>query len=183
MSDYSFFMILNIKNMTGLCCMRIAQDILLSSGYKILNIKPMLIELAENTCNEILLNESLAEFGMSIIVNPEILILEKIKQAIHELIFEMNNVSSIADKSEYLVEKLRMSYRQISQIFTKYEPQTLERYIIEQKMQRVKHLLVEGDFTLSEIAYMMDYSSVQYLSTQFKKEIGLSVTEYKEALR
>jgi len=175
-------MILNIKNMTGKCCMYLAKMQLQQSGFDVRDIRPSLIDIGNlNPENDITrINRILSEFEMSVIQNPEITVVERIKQAVFELIHEMNNVSSIADKSHYLVEKLRLSYRQISQLFTKYEPLTLERYIILQKMERVKQLIIEGEFTLSEIAYMMDYSSVQYLSAQFKKEVGLSFTEFKE---
>jgi YesN/AraC family two-component response regulator len=78
------------------------------------------------------------------------------------------------------VEKMGISYQQISKIFSKYEPITLERYSILVKIEKVKEMIWSDEFSLSEIAYMMDYSSVQYLSNQFKKETGYSVTEYKK---
>jgi AraC-like DNA-binding protein len=73
-----------------------------------------------------------------------------------------------------------LSYQQLSKLFSKYEAVTLERYIILNKIERIKELIMQDEYTLSEIAYMMDYSSVQYLSNQFKKETGYSVTEYKK---
>jgi YesN/AraC family two-component response regulator len=72
-----------------------------------------------------------------------------------------------------------MSYRQMSSLFSKYEITTLEKYIILNKIERIKELIDSEEFTLSEIAYMMDCNSVQYLSNQFKKETGMSVSEYK----
>ncbi|NPA68230.1 MAG: helix-turn-helix transcriptional regulator, partial [Chlorobi bacterium] len=73
-----------------------------------------------------------------------------------------------------------LNYRYLSKIFSNHEPVTLEKYIIKEKIKKIKQLITEDEFTLSEIVYMMDYSSVQYLSAQFKKETGLTVTEYKE---
>ncbi len=121
----------------------------------------------------------LEKYGFEIIEDSEKILVEKIKIAIKELIHEMNNVDSILRKSEYLVEKLGINYRTLSKIFSENEPLTLEKYIILNKIERVKHLIDNNEFTLSEIAYMMDYSSVQYLSNQFKKETGMSVSEYK----
>jgi AraC-like DNA-binding protein len=60
---------------------------------------------------------------------------------------------------------------------------TLEKYIILQKIEKVKELIRFDEMTLSEIAYMMGYSSVQYLSTQFKKITGISVSEYKKTAK
>jgi len=68
----------------------------------------------------------------------------------------------------------------LSTLFSKYEVLTLEKYIISQKIERIKQQIIENEYSLSEIAYMMNYSSVQYLSTQFKKETGMTVTKFKE---
>jgi AraC-like DNA-binding protein len=90
-------------------------------------------------------------------------------------------MNSVVRKSEYMVEKLGKSYSHLSRVFSRFEPITLEKYIIHQKIERIKDLIDEDELTLSEIAYMMDYSSVQYLSNQFKKITGYSVTEYKHS--
>jgi AraC family transcriptional regulator len=78
------------------------------------------------------------------------------------------------------VEKMGMNYQQISKVFSKYEPITLERFTILVKLEKLKEMIISDEYSLSEISYLMDYSSVQYLSNQFKKETGYSVTEYKK---
>ena len=95
----------------------------------------------------------------------------------------MNNTDSIMRKSEYIVEKLSLNYRYLSKLFSTYESITLERYIILNKIEKIKELIDNEEYTLSELSYMMDYSSVQHLSNQFKKETGMSVTEYKQSNR
>lgn len=121
----------------------------------------------------------LQDVGYELVVDRELQIVDKIKTTVIELIHHLNNVDSIVRKSDYLVEMLGLSYQQLSRIFSKHEPITLERYIILNKMERIKELISHDEYTLSEIAFMMDYSSVQYLSNQFRKETGFSVTEYK----
>ena len=123
----------------------------------------------------------LKKLGFELVVSREAKITNKIKTVVIELIHHLNNVDSIVRKSDYLVEMLGMSYQQLSKIFSKHEPVTLERYIILNKIERIKELLMYDEYTLSEIAYMMDYSSVQYLSNQFKKETGYSVSDYKKS--
>jgi len=91
-----------------------------------------------------------------------------------------NNVNSIIRKSDYIIEKLNMSYQNISKLFSRHENITLEKYIILQKIERCKELIWQKEYTLSEIAYMMDFSSVQHLSNTFKKITGYSVTDYKK---
>ena len=119
--------------------------------------------------------------GMSLIQSREHKIVEEIKVAVIELIHHSNNIDSVVQKSEYLVEKLGLSYQQLSKIFSKHENITLERFSILNKIERIKELIDQDEYTLSEIAYMMDYSSVQYLSNQFKKETGMSVSDYKKS--
>lgn len=121
----------------------------------------------------------LAKYGFELILGREKQLSGQIKIAVIDLIHHMNNVDSIVRKSDYLVERLGMSYQHLSKIFSTTECITLEKYIILQKIERIKELIYQDEFTLSEIAFMMDYSSVQYLSTQFRKITGLSVTEFK----
>ncbi|MFN8255642.1 MAG: AraC family transcriptional regulator [Bacteroidales bacterium] len=123
----------------------------------------------------------LSELGMELIKSRDTKIVEQIKTAVIELIHHSNNVDSLLRKSDYLVEKLALSYQQLSKLFSKHEPITLEKYIILNKIERIKELIDSNEYTLSEIAYMMDYSSVQYLSNQFKKETGMSVSDYKKS--
>ncbi len=125
------------------------------------------------------LSSVLEKYGFEIIRNRDLVLVEEIKQAVIELIHYMNNMDSVVRKKEYIVEKLGRNYNYLSRLFSTYEPLTLEKYIIEQKIERIKELIDEGELTLSEISYLMDYSSVHYLSNQFKKMTGYSVTEYK----
>ena len=126
------------------------------------------------------INSIIQENGMELVVGHEQKIVERIKTAVIELIHQMNNADSIVQKSEYLVGKLGLSYQQLSKIFSRHESITLERFIILNKIERIKELIDQEEYTLSEIAFLMDYSSVQYLSNQFHKITGLSVSEYKK---
>ena len=125
------------------------------------------------------IDDMLHYYGFEVAYNREDRIVEQIKIAVVELIHDLNNVDSIVRKSDYIVEKLGLSYPYLSKLFSEREHKTLEKYIILQKIERIKHLIDTEDFTLSEIAYMMDYSSVQYLSNQFKSITGMTVSQYK----
>ncbi|NOZ35900.1 MAG: helix-turn-helix transcriptional regulator [Chlorobi bacterium] len=173
-----------IKNMFGKCCIRIVKKDFEDNHIQVLNIKQGFAEIEYNSANIDIqkISEILALSDLSLIKNNEEKIIEKLKITVRELIFEMNNVDSIAKKSEYIIEKLGLNYRYLSRLFSKYELITLEKYIISNKIERIKQLISENEYSLSEIAYMMDYSSVQYLSTQFKKEAGITVSDYKELI-
>lgn len=129
---------------------------------------------------EIQIEEILSINGFNVIKNNEEILVEQIKIAIIELIHKSNNMNSIIRNSDYLVEKLGYSYQYLSNIFSKKENRTLEQFIILHRVEKVKELISYKELTLSEIAFEMGYSSVQYLSTQFKNITGLSVNQLKK---
>lgn len=169
-----------VRNMTCKCCEHLVTLILQIHGYKVIEVQSPKIVLYKSNFDEKELEALLSKYGMSLIKDKEAQWVEMIKLAVTELIHYSNNVNSIVRKSDYLVERLRMPYQKISRIFSKHEGITLERYILHQKMERVKELLLQNEHTLSEIAYLMDFSSVHHLSSAFKKYCGLTVSEFKQ---
>jgi AraC-like DNA-binding protein len=170
-----------VKNMLCNSSLRVVREVLEEAGFSVKEIRlgEVILAFDPKKMDSDILPEILKKNGFGLVVNRELQIINKIKITVVELIHQLNNVDSIVRKSDYLVEMLGMSYQQLSKIFSKHEPLTLERYIILHKIERVKELILHDEYTLSEIAFMMDYSSVQYLSNQFRKETGYSVTEYK----
>lgn len=172
---------IRIKNMVCDCCLIVAKNLLESNQIKVEKIEPgvatILYDNEKITSEKI--NQILSSVGLGVIKNREEIIVDQVKQAVFDLIHRMNNVNSIVQKSDYLVEKMGISYQQLSKLFSKYQKITLEKYIILNKIERIKELIDQGEFTLTEIAYMMDYSSVHYLSNQFRKYTGYSVSDYK----
>jgi AraC-like DNA-binding protein len=124
------------------------------------------------------IEELLNHYGFEIIVKREKVLVEQIKHAVIDLVHN-STYNAMVRNSDYLVELFGMSYPYISSLFSKYENTTLEKFTILHKIEKVKELIEYGELTLSEIAYMMGYSSVQYLSTQFRSVTGISVTDYK----
>ncbi|MCX7862091.1 MAG: helix-turn-helix domain-containing protein [Bacteroidales bacterium] len=169
-----------IRNITCKCCEHLLHLILTQHQYSIIELLPPKIVFEKENFNETEFEKLLIGFGFAILKDKDLIKVEKIKQAVAELIHYSNNVDSIVRKSDYLVERLRMPYQQISRIFSKHEGITLEKYILIQKMIKVKELILQNEYTLSEIAYMMDFSSVHHLSATFKKYCGITVTEFKE---
>lgn len=173
-----------IKNLRCTSTILLLKDYLNQSGFIVHDIKPGILVISKSSSDNPVqeLREILSKYGLAIIETKEKQVVEDIKLAIYELIYQLNNVNSIIQRSDYLVEKLGKSYQLLSKVFSEEENITLEKYVIQQKIQRVRELIEENEYTLSEIAYMMEYSSVQYLSNQFKKIIGVSVSEYKRKL-
>lgn len=171
-----------IRNMMCSCCIRAVREDLTKYGITVHDVKlgEATISYNPKTIGREQIENCLNELGMGLIENKDEIVVEQIKQTVIELVHYMNNVDSIVRKSEYLVEKMGKSYQTLSKLFSKVEPITLERYIILQKIERVKELALEDNFSLSEIAWMMDYSSPHHLSNQFKIITGVSLSDYKK---
>lgn len=182
LSGHKATMTIQIKNMLCRCCMKIVRDAFEANDIKVkhLILGEATLEFDRTRTDLDAIAHILKQSGFELILSREKKIVNKIKTTVVELIHQLNNMDSIVRKSDYLVEMLGLSYQQLSKIFSKHENITLERYIILNKMERIKELILLDEYTLSEIAYMMDYSSVQYLSNQFKKETGYSVSDYKK---
>lgn len=167
------------------CCLRVIREELEKSGITVEEIQlgKATISFDETTITLEEIRKVLVDLGTDLIESRDHRLVEDIKQAVIELIHEMNNVDSMVRKSEYLVEKTGLSYSYLSRIFSSHENITLEKFIILHKIERIKELIDQNEFTLSEIAFMMDYSSVQYLSNQFKHITEMTVSEYKESDR
>jgi AraC family transcriptional regulator len=171
---------IHLKNMRCSCCIRLLKKELAIDGIHVHDIKLGKIVLSVDsqkfTWNQV--ETMLEEFGYEVIREKEKILVEQIKQAVVDLV-HTTTYNAMVRNSDFLVERFRMSYPYISSIFSKHENITLEKFIILNKIEKVKELIEYGELTLSEIAYMMGYSSVQYLSTQFKSVTGNSVSEYK----
>ncbi|MFC2112244.1 helix-turn-helix domain-containing protein [Bacteroidota bacterium] len=176
---------LMIRNMVSNCCSILVRERLEQAGFKVQHVQlgQAVISYPRNGTMRKKIPGILSEIGLDLIESREEVLVEHIKQAVIELIHHMNNVDSVVRKSDYLVEKLGYSYPHLSKLFHAHEPVTLERYIILQKIERIKQLIDNDEFTLSEIAFMMDYSSVQYLSAQFHKITDMTVSDYKASDR
>ncbi len=151
-----------------------------ASSYTLQNI-----ELGEATVKEELtaeqleaLNIQLKHLGFELIDDRKSRLVEKIKNLIVELVHHQNEPLHI-NLSSYLSNQLHYEYNYLSNLFSETEGTTIEKYYISQKVEKVKELLIYDELTLSQIAYQMGYSSVAYLSSQFKKETGLTPTHFK----
>jgi len=124
------------------------------------------------------LSHSLAQKGFELLQDKNQKTIEQIKTLIINQIH--HNKAPLTSKfSVYLSENLHQEYTSLSRLFSSVEGITIERFILKQKIERVKELLFYKEYTLSEIAFQMGYSSVAHLSSQFKKETGMSPTQFK----
>lgn len=151
-----------------------------------LGIEPLSVELGEVTLGKDLtdeqkqhLNTALVSFGFVVIDDKKSRLIEKIKTGIIKLVHHSDAPIKI-NVSTYLSEQLQLDYTYLSNLFSEVEGTTIEQYMIAQKIERVKELLVYDERSLSEIAMDMNYSSVSHLSKQFQKVTGLRPTHFKQ---
>jgi YesN/AraC family two-component response regulator len=124
------------------------------------------------------ISKILSDEGFHEITDREKQFVEEIKRVVVDLVHH-STFNAMVRNSDFLVSRFDKSYSYLSTLFSRHEHITLEKYIILQRIEKVKELIQHGELSLSEIAYSMGYSSVQYLSTQFKQITGYSVTAYK----
>ena len=171
----------HIKNMVSGCSIHLLKEKFehaqIRVDYIILGLA--ILSYDPGMVSETHIRKILQKYDFDLVLGRDKILVENIKFAVIELVHHLNNMDSIIRKSDYLVEKLGVSYQYLSKTFSLNEGITLEKYIILHKIERIKELILQDEFTLSEIAYMMDYSSVQYLSNQFKKITGFSVSEFR----
>ncbi|MBL1279436.1 MAG: helix-turn-helix domain-containing protein [Fluviicola sp.] len=125
------------------------------------------------------LTNSFKEIGFEVIEDDDAILTEKIKVASIELIIFSSNNNSIIRNSDYISDRVQEPYDKISKVFSRMTGTTLEKFIIALKIEKVKDLVLEDKLTLSEISYQLDYSSVQYLSKQFKQTTGYTFSEFR----
>lgn len=169
-----------IKNMVCDRCIMVVQ-----SQLDQLNIETKHIGLGEITLvNELSsdekdqIEEALQPLGFQVISDKKSRIIEKIKNVIIDLVHYQDNDVKI-NLSDALSQSLNLDYNYLSNLFSEVEGTTIEKYFIAQKIEKVKELLVYDELSLSEIAYRLNYSSVAYLSNQFKKVTGLTPSHFK----
>lgn len=127
------------------------------------------------------LDEALIRLGFERIDDRKGRLIENIKKLVIELIQNGDLRNQKFNWSDILSDRLHYEYNYLSNLFSSVEGITLEQYIIRQKIEKVKELLLYDELTLSEIAYQLGYSSVAHLSGQFKKVTGFTPTGLKKS--
>lgn len=172
---------LYIKNMVCDRCILVVKTELekLNIPYKEIQLGEVtLINNIADTIQETL-KATLTNLGFEIIDDKKRRISEKVKNTIIQLIHQQDLVLP-NNLSDILTDTLHLDYNYISNLFSETEGTTIEKYFIAQKIERVKELLKYDELTLSEIANQMNYSSVAYLSNQFKKITGITPSNFKQ---
>lgn len=173
---------LYIKNMVCPRCIKVVTNIFTEQQLDILDIqlgkvtlKGMVTEPQQEKLSGLLQQE-----GFVLIDDRKQQLIAGIKSIIVQVVHHSELDEMRENFSTLLAGKLQKDYHYLSNLFSETEGTTIEQYIIQQKIERVKELLVYNELSLSEISYKLGYSSVAHLSAQFKKVTGLTPSQFKQ---
>jgi AraC family transcriptional regulator len=175
--------ILLVKNMVCRRCLLAVENVLVTASIPFEKVIVGEIHLQEKVSEEqfAILSSDLASIGLEIIDNRMSGLIEKIKQlVIKKARTEVNEEEGKMNLSTYLSQNLYHEYTYLSSLYSSVEGRTIENYYLQQRVEKVKELLVYNEMTLSTIAFEMDYSSVAHLSNQFKQITGLTPSHFRK---
>ncbi|CAN5494684.1 hypothetical protein BH10BAC6_BH10BAC6_07090 [soil metagenome] len=171
---------LRIKNMVCARCRRVITEDLTSLGLRVIDV-----QLGEAVVehNEPLplasIQAILRHNGFDLVEDKITALVERVKQAVIDLLQKGELQRMPLKVSEYIESITNRDYRYVSTVFSQTAGITIEKFVIAQKIERVKELLVYNEMSLSDIAFELGYSSVAYLSNQFKQETSQTPTAFK----
>ena len=153
---------------------KIISDKLLVLQHKFNYVGNGEIDFLENISDEDLekITDYFSPYGIQIIENQKSVFVQKIKDVIRDMVHQEDPLT--VKSSVFLSEKLNYSYGYIANIFSDITFTSVENYIIIQKIELAKQLMLTNKLSLTEIAYRLNYSSVAHLSTQFKNTTGIT---------
>ncbi len=171
---------LAIKNMVCPRCIQAVSAAFDALGIRTLDVRLGEVVLAEQLAQtqHALLERRLTDLGFALLDDQQQRLVEQIKAVVIDHIHQQEDSRFVF--TEVLPETLHKEYSQLSKLFSEKEGITIEHYVILQRMEKVKELLSYNELTLSEIAYRLGYSSVAYLSSQFKKITGFTPSQFKK---
>lgn len=160
--------------------------LVVKSELEKIGLQPDAVRLGEVEVNRSLtleereiLDHRFRELGFEILDDKKNRLIEGIKTCVVETIHYTDKPLKITF-SEYLSERFHQDYSSLSKLFSEVQGITIEQYVINQKVEKVKELMIYDELSLNEIAFRLNYSSVSYLSKQFKKVTGLTPTQFKQ---
>ena len=172
---------LHIKNMVSNRCKLVVREALEKLGLHLIFVDLGEVEIMEQLCVEQReqLRMALLRSGLELIEDKRSVLIEKTKNAIIKMIHHTDETIKM-NVSDFLSEQLNYNYTYLANLFSRAQGMTIERFVIFQKIERIKELIIYDELSISEIAWKMNYSSTAHLSNQFKKVTGLPPSQFKQ---
>lgn len=167
--------------MVSLRCKLVVKEALESLGLNFVILELGIVEIMQDLTEKqhIQLYDILLKSGLELMDDKKSVLIEKIKNIIIEMVHYSDEIPKVTF-SDYISEKMGLDYTYLSKLFSEVRGITIEHFIIAHKIERVKELLLYDELNLTQISYIMNYSSVSHLSKQFKKVTGLTPSFFKK---
>jgi AraC-like DNA-binding protein len=167
--------------MVSLRCKLVVKEALESLGLHFVILELGIVEIMQDLTEKqhLQLYEILLKSGLELMDDKKSVLIEKIKNIIIEMVHYSDELPKVT-YSDYISEKMGLDYTYLSKLFSEVRGITIEHFIIAHKIERVKELLLYDELNLTQISYIMNYSSVSHLSKQFKKVTGLTPSFFKK---
>ena len=172
---------LYVKYMVSIRCKMVVKEALRAMGLHFVVVDLGEIEVMEDLTDEQRrkLKTTLLKVGLELMDDKKAMMIERIKNVIIEMV-HYPDVYIKVNFSNYLSEKLSYDYTYLANLFSEVQGTTIEQFIISHKVERIKELIIYGEWNITEIAHRMNYSNLAHLSSQFKKVTGLSPSHFKK---
>lgn len=163
---------------------KLVSDLMKKSGlkYELIGNNELALQRKLNTDDHTKLTTAFAEYGIEFVENQKNTLVQRIKDTIIDMVYSDDGPPA-SKVSVYLADKLGHSYGYLANVFSEVTYSSIENFIILQKIERVKELLMIDQLTLTEISFKLHYSSVAHLSGQFKKTTGLTPSAFQKIIR
>lgn len=173
---------LYIKNMVCNRCISVVAQELSDLGIGYTSVRLGEVEVPEKLSDRqhSQLKERLTAHGFQLLDDKKSVLISQVKTAVINYIHHDESKNVKVNLSAHIAETVGRDYNYLSGLFSEVEGITIEKFVILQRIEKVKELLVYGELSLSEIAWKMGYSSLAHLSGQFKKITGLTPSDYRE---
>lgn len=171
---------LHIKNMVCNRCILVVGQLLERAGLVPLGVElgRVVLREAPDRAQRETLRALLESYGFELLDDKRLRLVEQIRTAVIELV-HYTDADPKVNLSDYLRERCHRDYSFLSKLFSEICGQSIEKYYLAQRIERVKELLADGEMTVGEIADRMRYSSTAHLSAQFRSQTGLSPSEFR----
>ncbi|HVD98747.1 MAG TPA: AraC family transcriptional regulator [Cytophagaceae bacterium] len=173
-----------IKNMVCDRCIMVVRQQLEDLNYEVQHVKlgEAVIDPAPDKKGLDEIRERFMRIGFELLEDKKKILSEKIKVLLVEKL-QQESPQRETNLSHYLSGQLGFDYHYMSHVFSEIEKTTIEKFFIQQKIEKVKELIRYDELSISEIAWKLGYSSIQALSSQFKKVTGVTPSEFRNQLK
>ena len=172
---------LHIKGMVCRRCIRVVTNELQNLGAEVISIElgKAIVKYPEQTLDKESIREMLLKNDFDLLTDEESKVIEQIKILMVQMTDDLPILMKL-NLSQIIANKIGKEYTYLSKLFSKVEGLTIEKYFIQLKIEKAKELIQDNELNFTEIAYELGYSSVNYLSNQFKNATGMNMSEYKK---